>query len=60
MKTVAVVAKPEAQVAEVSVCRQCTHEIRRAAAPWDNEFRCAEGCRCLMVGCVPAAPSRPT
>jgi hypothetical protein len=35
------------------VCRVCVHGIGRAGLPWDREWRCAEGCRCLMVGCVP-------
>ncbi len=38
----------------VGACRVCVHAIRRADLPWDREWRCEEGCRCLMVGCVPA------
>lgn len=47
--------RPEPHVAELSVCRACTHAISRSDDPWDNGWRCLDGCtRCLMmIGCVP-------
>lgn len=48
---------------EVSVCRSCSHAIGRTDEPWENGWRCLEGCdwrgvegrkRCtMMIGCVP-------
>jgi len=29
-------------------CRCCSHEIHRLG----NEWRCSEGCRCMMMGCT--------
>jgi hypothetical protein len=32
-----------------AICHQCGHLLRRIGYEW----RCDEGCRCMMMGCAP-------
>lgn len=54
--------RPAAQdphVAELGVCRVCGDLISRSDDPWDNGWRCMDGCgHCrTMIGCVPTSGS---
>lgn len=42
-----------------SFCVVCEHQISKTDAPWDNEWRCLQGCRpCrVMIGCIPERPA---
>lgn len=33
------------------LCGRCDHPAVHTDEPWDNQFRCASGCRCTMQGC---------
>lgn len=54
------VAATRVEVAAVSLlaCNVCHHTASRGRDPWDNQFRCAEGCRCTMQGCCPGKTAR--
>lgn len=40
-------------------CGCCHHLARRSPDPWDNQYRCDEGCRCTMQGCCGATAEKP-
>jgi hypothetical protein len=46
-----VTTRVEIAAVELSVCNACHHTATRSRDPWDNQYRCAEGCRCTMQGC---------
>lgn len=39
-------------------CHRCGDIASRTSEPWDNQFRCTEGCRCTMQGCCPREITR--
>ncbi len=43
---------------ERAVCNACRHTATRPRDPWDNQYRCGEGCRCTMQGCCPGDTAR--
>lgn len=41
-------------------CASCGHTASRTSEPWNNQYQCAEGCRCTMQGCCPGAERQET
>jgi hypothetical protein len=39
-------------------CASCQHDASRTSEPWNNQYQCAEGCRCTMQGCCPGPMPR--
>lgn len=52
-QTMAATTQVETAAVERFVCNVCKDVASRSREPWDNQYRCAKGCRCTMQGCCP-------
>ncbi len=45
--------RPGVVITSSGYCGRCGHLATLTGEPWDNQYRCIQGCRCTMQGCCP-------